>query len=180
MLNIQLARKYATALFELAQEENKLEDYAKELKEVRRGLFAVPGAKEFLANPQVENKAKKELITKVYKGELSETVYHFLLLLVDKRRISLVEAIEEVYRDLANKAQGIVIADVTTATDLSDKRQKELRHKLSDVTGKKVRLRLHRDKKLIGGIVVRIGDKRIDGSVQGRLNSLHQELVASI
>lgn len=180
MLNIELARKYATALFELAQEEHKLENYGKELGSVCRELLSVPGAKEFLANPLIEGKAKKELIEKVYKGELSATVYHFLLLLVDKRRISLLEAVEEVYRSLANTAQGIVVADVTTASNLSENRQRELKKKLSEVTGKKIQLRLHRDPKIIGGVVVRIGDKRIDGSVRGRLTSLHKELLATI
>jgi F-type H+-transporting ATPase subunit delta len=180
MLNIELAKKYATALFELAQEEGKLEKYADELADICQSVLTVPGVKEFLANPQIENKAKKEFIKKVCKGELSTTVYHFLLLLVDKRRIALLSAVEEVYRTLSNRAQGIVIADVTTASDLSQNRERELKKKLSEVTGKKIKLRLHKDKKLIGGVVVRIGDKRIDGSVQGRLGSLHKDLLTTI
>ena len=177
MLNLQLAHKYAAAIFEIAQDEKKLDVYGRELEKVKRELFSVPGVKEYFGDPRIEPSAKKELIKKAFKGELSNIVYNFLLLLVDKRRIALVEAIEEDYRAMANEAQGILIADVTTAMGIGDNQQKELRMKLSAVTGKKIRLRLHEDKSLIGGVVVKIGDHRIDGSVKGRLAMLTQELL---
>ena len=179
MLNLQLARKYSTAIFEIAQENQKLEEYGKELSAVCKDLFSVPGAREFFQNPQIQPKAKKELLTKLFADELSEVIYHFLLLLVDKRRIALLEAIEQEYRALSNKARGIVIADVTTAQEMTAGQQEKLAAKLVSVTGKKVELRMHRDEKLIGGVVVRIGDKRIDGSVQGRLAALSKELMAN-
>ncbi|MBR3622176.1 MAG: F0F1 ATP synthase subunit delta, partial [Selenomonadaceae bacterium] len=84
MLNFEIARKYAGAMFELAKEEGKLEAYGKDLKKVKSEFFSVPGVREFFANPQVEQKAKKELITKVCSGEVATKVYHFLMLLADK------------------------------------------------------------------------------------------------
>ncbi len=179
MLNIQLARKYSTAIFEIAQEDKKLEEYGKELAQVREELFSVPGAREFFQNPQVQPKAKKELIEKLFAQELSTVVYHFLMLLVDKRRIALLEAIEEGYRALSYQAQGIIIADVTTAGEMGAQQQEKLKAKLVSVTGKKVQLRMHRDERIIGGVIVKIGDKRIDGSVQGRLAALSRELMAN-
>ena len=82
MLNIQLARKYSRAIFEIAQEEDKLVEYGKELDAARKGLESVPQAIEFRSNPQVEPKVKKDLLKKCFKQELSQNVYHFLLLLV--------------------------------------------------------------------------------------------------
>ena len=177
MLNLQLAHKYAAAIFEIAQEEKKLDAYGRELEKVKRELFGVPGVREYFADPRIEPTAKKTLVKKAFKGDLSDVVYNFLMLLVDKRRIALLDAIEDEFRNLAYKAQGIVIADVTTAMGLSDARQKELRMKLAEVTGKKIRLRLHEDKSLIGGVTVKIGDRRIDGSVKGRLAAMTQELM---
>ena len=104
---------------------------------------------------------------------------NFLLLLVDKRRMGLLEAINDCYQELSNKAQGIIIADVTTAYDLKAELKARLSSKLESVTGKKVALRTHNDKSIIGGIVVKIGDTRIDGSVAGRLQALKAELMAS-
>ena len=177
MLNLQLARKYSKAIFEIAQEEKKLDDYGKELAAVRKDLFRSDEVRSFFQNPQIQSEAKKALLKKCFQGELSDVVYHFLLLLVDKRRIGIFEAIEEDFRTLSNQAQGIVIADITTAQSIGTAQQEKLREKLAAVTGKKVRLRLHENKDIIGGVVVKIGDKRIDGSVTGRLENLKRELL---
>jgi len=177
MLNLQLARKYSKAIFEIAQEEKKLDDYGKELAAVRKDLFRSDEVRSFFQNPQIQPEAKKALLKKCFQGELSDVVYHFLLLLVDKRRIGIFEAIEEDFRTLSNQAQGIVIADITTAQSIGTAQQEKLREKLAAVTGKKVRLRLHENKDIIGGVVVKIGDKRIDGSVTGRLENLKRELL---
>ena len=170
MLNLQLVRKYAKAIFEIAQEEGKLVEY---------GIESVPQAIEFFSNPQVDPKLKKELLQKCFKKELSKDVYHFLLLLVDKHRFVLFPAIVDEYRALSNEARGILIADVTTATAASKKQQKAIADKLEQITGKKVELRLHEDKSLIGGVVVKIGDHRIDGSVAGRLETMKRKLLAN-
>ena len=170
MLNLQLVRKYAKAIFEIAQEEGKLVEYGDELKAAREGIESVPQAMEFFSNPQVDPKQKKEL---------SKDVYHFLLLLVDKHRFVLFPAIVDEYRALSNEARGILIADVTTATAASKKQQKAIADKLEQITGKKVELRLHEDKSLIGGVVVKIGDRRIDGSVAGRLETMKRKLLAN-
>ena len=106
-------------------------------------------------------------------------MYHFLLLLVDKHRFVLFPAIVDEYRALSNEARGILIADVTTASAASKKQQKAIADKLEQVTGKKVELRLHEDKSLIGGVVVKIGDRRIDGSVAGRLEMMKRKLLAN-
>lgn len=179
MLNIQLARKYSRAIFEIAQEEDKLVEYGKELDAAREGLESVPQAIEFLSNPQVEPKVKKDLLKKCFEKELSQNVYHFLMLLVDKHRFALLPAITEEYRALSNEARGILIADVTTASAATKKQQKAIAEKLEKVTGKKVELRLHENKALIGGVVVQIGDRRIDGSVAGRLATLKKQLLAN-
>ncbi|MBR3723555.1 MAG: ATP synthase F1 subunit delta [Selenomonadaceae bacterium] len=178
MLNFEIARKYAGAMFELAKEEGKLEAYGKDLKKVKSEFFSVPGVREFFANPQVEQKAKKELITKVCSGEVATKVYHFLMLLADKRRIAIFPEIEDMYQSLSNQARGVYTADVWYVKKLSSGDEKSLRNKLEKVTGKKITLRLHEDKSLIGGLVVKIGDRRIDGSIAGRLGTLSKELMA--
>ena len=176
MLNLQLALKYSTAIFEIAKEEDKLIAYGEELAAVRE-LFQIPQARAFFQNPQVQSEAKKELLTKCFKGEVSPMVFNFLLLLVDKRRIGIFETIEEEYRKLSNKERGILIADVTTVRGLSKRQQEQLQKKLASITNKKIQLRLHEDEKILGGVIVKIGDKRIDGSVAGRLESMRQQLM---
>ena len=78
---------------------------------------------------------------------------------------------------MSNEARGIVIADVTSAGGLSEAEEKRLKDKLESISGKKVELRLHQDPSIIGGVIVKIGDKRIDGSVTGRLAAMRQDLL---
>ena len=179
MLNIQLARKYGTAIFEIANEDNKLEEYGRELADVSQALFAQAELKDFLTNPQIQPEDKKQVLLRLLKDQVSPMMMNFLLLLVDKRRIVLLEAINDCYQDLSNKAQGIIVADVTTAYELKAELRSRLSSKLESVTGKKVQLRTHQDQSIIGGVVVKIGDTRIDGSVIGRLQALKAELMAS-
>ena len=94
MLNLQLARKYAMAIFEIAQDEDKLIPYGEELQLVSQVTFSHAELRGFLTNPQIQPKAKKELLTKLFQDELSKTVFNFLMLLVDKRRAALIEAID--------------------------------------------------------------------------------------
>lgn len=180
MLNLELARKYARAIFELAVEDDKLLTYGRELKRVEGDLDGVAGIWGYFDNPGISRADKKTLLKKCFEGELAGEVQNFLYLLVDKRRMAYFPEIVRVFEALSNEAQGIVIADVTTASSLDAGQESRLQEKLAGVTGKEVRLRLHEDPKVIGGVVVRIGDKRIDGSVTGRLARLTGDLMANM
>ena len=179
MLNIQLANKYAKAIFELAQDEKKLDAYDKDLGKVAEDVFGIPEAVKFFQNPLVPHTAKKDLLTKALKKEVSENVMNFLLLLVDKSRIGIFSEIYEIFIGLKNQAQGILIADVTSAFPLTKQQENQLSKKLSTLTSKKIQIRKHEDKKILGGLIVTIGDKRIDGSAAGRLQSLRNSMTVN-
>lgn len=179
MLNIQLATKYARAIFEIARDEKKLDKYDRDLNLVREDVFTVPEAVSFFKNPLVPHKAKKDLLTKALQGEVSETVMNFLKLLTDKSRIGIFNEIYEIFTGLKNEEQGILIADVTTAFPLNKDQEKKLGLKLAEVTKKKIQIRKHEDKSILGGVIVRVGDKRIDGSAAGRLQALKSTLSVS-
>lgn len=179
MLNIQLATKYSRAIFELAQEENKLDDYAADLNKIYEDVFSMPEAVKFFQNPLVPNQAKKDLLTKAFDKEISAEVMNFLMLLVDKSRIGIFREIYEIFTGLKNQAQGILVADVVTAFALTKTQENQLTKKLAAVTGKKIQIRKHEDKSILGGLIVTIGDKRIDGSAAGRLRSLQSTLAVN-
>lgn len=176
MLNIQLATKYSRAIFELAQEENKLDDYAKDLSQIQEDVFSLPEAVKFFQNPLIPHQAKKDLLAKAFNKEISPDVFNFLMLLVDKNRIGIFNEIYEIFTGLKNQAQGILVADVITAFPLTKTQETQLNKKLASVTGKKIQIRKHEDKSILGGVIVTIGDKRIDGSAAGRLRSLKSTL----
>ena len=159
MLNIQLANKYARAIFELAQEDNKLDLFYKDLAFVRDNIFSIPDAVAFFNNPLVPHQAKKDLLFKALNGSISVTVLHFLFLLSDKNRIGIFCDIFNIFFNLKNDAQGILIADVSSAFPLSDLQLNSLSTKLAAVTNKKIFIRSHFNPDILGGIIVRIGDK---------------------
>lgn len=179
MLNLQLAKKYAAAMFELAQEENKLKEYGKQLEDIRQLFETQPLLKAYMGNPQIQSAEKKELLNKVFGDDVDKTVRNFMLLLVDKHRITLIEEIVGKYQALSNEAQNIVIAHVTTATALSKQQKHDLTAKLEAITDKHVKLKTHIDESIIGGVIVKMGDKLIDGSVTNRIKSLEKQLMAN-
>ena len=97
---------------------------------------------------------------------------NFLMLLVDKKRIGVFNEIYDIFTSLKNKEQGVLIADVTTAFNLTKKQQDALIKKLTTLTGRTIKIRTHKDASILGGIILKIGDKRIDGSAAGRLRAL--------
>ncbi len=176
MLNIQLANKYARAIFELAIEDNNLDQFYQDLAFVRDNIFNIPDAVAFFNNPIVPHHAKKDLLFKALNGSISDTVLHFLFLLSDKNRIGIFCDIFNIFFNLKNDAQGILIADVTSAFPLSNLQLNNLATKLAAVSNKKILIRSHLDPAILGGCIVRIGDKLIDGSAAGRLKALRSSL----
>lgn len=179
MLSNQLASTYAQAIFELAKEKNTLDQVEKELLLVSDTIANQSELATLLYHPRVPAAAKKDTIVKVFGTELTDYVRNFLLLLVDKRRETALQAVIRQYIVLANKARNIIEAEVTSAIALSAEEQEKLRNKLSKVTGRTVLLKLAVDPAIIGGVIVKIGDKLIDGSVVRQLKALETALLRS-
>ena len=178
MLNLQLAHKYSRAIFLLAQEDGKVNEYGEEMRKLVADIEGIPDLKKFLASPMIPNVAKKETAEKCFSGDYAPIIVNFLCYLIDKKRAALLEEIAREYETYANEAQGIVVADVTMARALSDSAVTRLRDKLAEVTGKKIKVRRHLDPAIIGGVVVRMGETRVDGSLLGRVKALEEELLA--
>ena len=177
MLTSQLALRYAQALYELAAEQQALDSVEQQLVLVADTLSESGELGTLLYHPQVPVEAKKETIVQVFGEQLSTQVRNFLLLLIDKRRETALPAIIKEYRALANAARNITEAEVTTAMPLAEAELRALTAKLSAVTGKNVVLRTNIDQRIIGGVIVKIGDKLIDGSVVRQLKTLRTALL---
>jgi F-type H+-transporting ATPase subunit delta len=179
MLMEQLVQKYAQALYELAAEKKQVMEVETQLSNVAQIITSHGQLATFLYHPRVPMQAKKSLLKSVFGEEVSVYVLHFLLLIVDKRRESLLPHIIEQFVALANEARNIAIAKVTTFMPLSDSEQVALTQKLAVLTGKNIRLQIHTDPSIIGGVIVRLGDKLIDGSVKRQLDRLKVSLLNS-
>lgn len=177
MLANQLALKYAQAVFELAQEKNMLDEVQSQLVMVEKTISSHNELATLMYHPRVPAEAKKETISKLFGTDTVDFLYKFLLLLVDKKREAVLPSIVREYVKLANQANNIDEAEVTTAMPLTEAEHAALAAKLSAVTGKKMILKTAVDAKLIGGVVVKIGDKLVDGSVARQLQVLKTALM---
>jgi F-type H+-transporting ATPase subunit delta len=179
MLVNQLASKYAQAIYELAAEKNMLDQVENELRLIETTVKEYNDLATLLYHPRVLPSVKKETIKKIFKQEVADFVLTFLLLLVDKRREPALPAIIREYIQLANGARNIAEAEVTTAMPLSPEQHRALADKLSAVTGKRIILKMQQDKSIVGGVIVKIGDKLIDGSVVRQMQMLKNALLRS-
>lgn len=178
MLSNQLAGKYARALFETAFEEKKLDKYKAALCEVTELIYSQTDLCDFMMHPLIKAEAKKEVLQKILPETAKKgSVHNFLMLLLDKRRESLLQAICSQYIQLANEAQDIITAEVTVAFDLSAQQERNLVAKLSKTTGKNVVITKKIDKSILGGVIVKMGDKCIDGSVKRQLQTMQARLL---
>lgn len=177
MLTSQLALRYAQAIYELAADKQALEAVEGQLMMVEEALTTSSDFATLLFHPQVPIEAKKDTVSKVFGSDLTEYVRNFLFLIIDKRRESALLAIIREYRALANQARNIAEAEVTTAMPLREAEAKALASKLSAVSGKSVVLKTQVDSRILGGVIVKIGDKLIDGSVLRQLDALRSALL---
>ncbi|WP_110954212.1 F0F1 ATP synthase subunit delta [Anaerosinus massiliensis] len=179
MLTTQLAMKYARALYEVALEENQLKEFGQQLADATDVVYGQADLTDFINHPRIKPEAKKEVVAKLFEGKLAKVVYNFFMLLIDKRRESLLKQILHAYTALANAAQNIVEAEVTVARKLSVEQESQLTKKLSETTGKTVVIKTKIDQSILGGVVVKIGDKLIDGSVVRRMQVLKAQLLTN-
>ena len=168
------ARRYAEAAFDVAQQDGDVDGWLADLQKARE-VLRDPAAAPYFRDPNVPRDAKVDSVESLF-GNLHPHVLNLLRVLVTRQRVHLVPGIVQEFEALEREARGIAQADVTVARPITDAEQSAIGQRLSEVTGKQVHVQTHVDPAILGGIVVRIGDRLIDSSVAGRLERLRQEL----
>ncbi|MDO4772932.1 MAG: F0F1 ATP synthase subunit delta [Bacillota bacterium] len=172
----QVDTVYASALFELAKEDNKLEEINEEIQSLYDIFKSETELREVLETPVISSKEKKDLVKTVFEGRLSKDLYNFLNLLVDKNRMRQFMGISESFFDLYREDSNITLAEVYTVESLSDDILEALQAKLSQVTGKRIEIKQIVDDTIIGGLKIKIGSKLLDSSVLNKLKDLGESL----
>ncbi|MCR8632320.1 MULTISPECIES: F0F1 ATP synthase subunit delta [Paenibacillus] len=171
-----VAKRYARALFELAQEQNKIAAVEEELKAVVSVMQDNTDFEKLIKHPGLGAESKTALLKNVFESQLSEITFNTLLLLVEKGREDLLEALVNYYVTIASDALGQAQATVYTPVELSEADLSHISATFSNLTGKQIRVVSVLDKSLLGGIKVRIGDRLYDGSLSGKLERLEKTL----
>jgi F-type H+-transporting ATPase subunit delta len=169
-------RRFADAAFEIALRDGTVETWRKEL-DAAAELAASDDLQRVLANPAIPLDQRMAVAEKVF-ASLSRPVLNLVLLLLKRGRIEQLPRVAAEFRRLDDKRNNIVHAIATGATPLDDAELRAITARLEQMSGSQVALETAVDPDLIGGVVVRIGDRLIDGSVRGRLERLRNQLAA--
>ncbi|HEX8919549.1 MAG TPA: F0F1 ATP synthase subunit delta [Chloroflexota bacterium] len=168
------ARRYAEAAFEVARRDGQTDEWVRDLARATEALVQ-PDAAAFFRTPDVSREDKLAAIDRIFGG-MQPQVKNLLRILVSRQRIYLMPAILREFVALKRQAEGIAEAYVTVARPVDDSEEQEISRRLGEMTGKRIEIHTSVDPSILGGIVVRIGDKLIDASVAGRLQRLRQEM----
>jgi F-type H+-transporting ATPase subunit delta len=175
MISTISARRYAQAIFQIASAKNNLDEWAKELNKIVE-IVKDPHVSDLLDNPRVPFNLKAELI-KQKLGKADEIVLNLCYLLISKGKLKNVDQIADEYDGILDEHKGIKHATVITAVPVDEAEKQKIVNQLQKITGKKVSVKLQVNPSILGGMVARIEDTMIDGSVRSRLELLKKDLV---
>lgn len=171
-----IAKRYAAALFGAALKAAIADQVQEEMQGLASVLSARPDFRAFILSPQVPTAPKRDLVRTTFGGRTSDLFVRFLLLLIDKGRFIYLEEIIEAYRRFYEDHQGIVEVKVITAIPLDDAMERKFIAKLERETRKRIRLVPSTDPSIVGGAILLMDDRIIDGSVRHRLEKLRRAL----
>jgi F-type H+-transporting ATPase subunit delta len=171
-------RRYAEALYQAASEREELDAVRGDLADVVASIHEVPELGAVLRNPQLDSRAKVEVVSDL-TASANDLVRNTLLLLVEKGRIGEVEEVAREFEALVAKAERRLGLELTTAVELSDEEADRLVSSISGTLGRPIDAQRHVDPGLIGGVVLQVGSLRLDASVRGRLDKLRRELAGT-
>ena len=162
----KVAEPYAEALLNLAKANDTLKETTNDMNIVSQFLANSSDLKKFLANPVITREAKKNIVKDVLGEQIATNTLKFLMLLIDRNRIALLDGVAQRYLELSYKQESIEVAKVISSIQLSAQQQQNLAEKLKTITGaKQIKLALKVDPNLIGGFTVEIGSQYIDTSI---------------
>lgn len=167
-----VSRNYARALFDIAVEENLVEDIGEEMTAIVSILKSEKSFFDFFVTPLVSKQEKIELVDKAFGGKVSKTTENFLKVLIKNGRTDAMPAVDTYYHKLKLEHFNMVEATAYTVLPMTDLQQQKLIEKLEKQTGKKIIFKNEIDQNILGGMLVKIGEKEIDGTVLNSLKNL--------
>ena len=175
-----IARRYATALADVVVKSGETEPVKNELKIWEQLMAANAELQNAVRNPSIAHASKENVLEAlIEKAQPTRTTANFLRVLLSNGRLTELREINTKLESVLEERSGSVVAEVTSARDLSGAQQGELKANLEKLTGKQVKLNFAIDPAIIGGVVTRVGSTVYDGSVKTQLENLKEEMIGS-
>jgi len=173
------AARYAKAILDFAVEQKKTAVLEEDMRSIVSTMSASKELREMLGSPVLKGELKKKALMAIFEG--SHTITEGLIdLLIQNRRISLLNEVALKYIILNEDLKGEGVAFVTTAVPLSGELEKKVLSKVSSITGNKITIKNKIDKSIVGGFILRVGDLQYDASIANKLNTIKREFTKSI
>jgi F-type H+-transporting ATPase subunit delta len=176
MVDRSLSKRYAKALFQAALNKDAVDEIQKDIESFQQLIEKDRSFVGFLLSPQILTSAKEELVEKALRGRASDLFVDFILLLIEKKRIDHLHEIFDAHTVIYKAYRGIIEARVITAVPLDEAQEAAVLKKLHDETKKEIRMKKVTDPGIIGGMIIYLGDKVIDGSVKFQLERFRRTL----
>ncbi len=168
-------RRYARALFEAAQERNRLEEVQRDLSDFVDAVREVPELRALLRDPVLDRRVKIAALSDVLAGS-DELVRNFVLVLTEQGRAGELEETEREFERFLADETGRLSLELATAIELSDEEAGQIVQQIERASGRNVEATRRVDPDLLGGVVLQVGSLRLDASLRGRLDRLRREL----
>jgi len=173
-----VARVYARALFDAARDAGAVEPVGRDLGGFVAALAASASLRDVLADPQIDSAAKQRILVEITRDG-QPLVANTLQLLLERGRFGLVAELSEAYEALAAAEADLVKVEVTSAVELTAAVRERIAARVGGASGRRVELAARVDPHIIGGLVLRVGDVIVDGSVQARIRQLRRKLATA-
>lgn len=174
---VAIAGVYAQALLSLAESRSQSDDVLDELESLGGQIERDPFFADFLSSPLVDTEERRSSLDRMFRGRMNELLLDTLQVMNNKGRSGLVSGLVEAYRQEYEELRGQVRVSVQTAVPLTEGLRQQLQQVVSSYMGKTAKLEEDVDAELIGGVVLQVGDSRIDSSVHKEIRGLKQQLM---
>jgi F-type H+-transporting ATPase subunit delta len=176
-LESKIASPYARALYDFSIQQNIMHQITADFQNLEVFLSRTEELKDYLNNPVVSLEAKREILTKILKPNLNTETFKFLMVLVNRDRINLLNSVIDNYLKLVYQLASIRMIEISTAFAFTNKQKNELIKKLKELTeAREIRLIITVDSSLIGGFLIKTNSKVIDFTVKNQLQNLANHL----
>lgn len=169
-----LDRRYALALYEVAEKKGKVDEYIQDLKDILKLIKENDYLQEVIKHPRISTLKKKEIFKTIFSGKISDDVLSFLLVLIDKDRILYLDKKITEMEKIKLEKSNIMIAEVKSALPLTGEEKENIKNLLHKKYSKDIIIKDSIDKSVIGGVYIKIGDDIIDGTLKNKINMMKE------
>ena len=169
--------RYAIAFMDLAQKQDMLDKFDSDLSIIKETVNSNKDLKDFLEHPLIQSNDKKEVIERIFRDHVSVFSINLIKLLIDKNRILILSMLADHYIALLKKKRNISTAQVITAIEINEDIKYRVKQKLERIFSRTIEIETVVDKEIIAGMIVKIDDKIIDGSIKTKFENMKKNVI---